>query len=135
MDPDSEEQERLRELFGYGRAGEPVPQVDPSDMKALWSLWEDSRKTHPEGGAMIGMSLMRALCKPGANVAAVNYRANKIEMLRHILPDIMEPLIQDKLEGVLKAASEIPMKWIGATVHHGWTFDPDDFVRRVREAC
>ena len=32
MDQDMEEQERLRELFGFGRAGEPVPQVDPSDM-------------------------------------------------------------------------------------------------------
>ena len=50
------------------------------------------------------------------------------------LPDVMEPLIQEKLEAVLKAAAEIPMEWIGLTVHHGWTFDPEDFVRRVREA-
>ena len=77
---------------------------------------------------------MRGLCKPGANVTAVSYRANKIEMLRHILPDIMDPLIQDKLDAVFKAASEIPMKWIGRRVHQGWPFDPDDFVRRVREA-
>ena len=91
MDQDMEENERIRKLFGYGVAGEPVPQVDPSDLKALWALGEESRKTHSEGGAMIGMSLMQALCKPGANVTAVNYRANKIEMLRHILPDIMEP--------------------------------------------
>jgi len=81
------------------------------------------------------MNLMQALCKPGPNVTAVSYRAGKIEMLRRILPDVMEPLIQEKLDAVLKAASEIPMEWIGATVHHGWTFDPDDFVRRVREAA
>jgi hypothetical protein len=43
MDPDIEEQERLRELFGFGRAGEPVPQVDPSDLKAFWTLYEESR--------------------------------------------------------------------------------------------
>lgn len=135
MDPDMEEQERLSELFGYGRAGEPVPQVDPSDLKALWALGEETGKTHPEGGTIIGMSIMQDLCKPGANLTAVNYRANKIEMLRHILPAIMEPLIQDKLDAVLKAASEIPMVWIGATVYHGWTFDPDDFLRRVREAA
>ena len=135
MDQDMEEQKRLRELFGFGRAGEPVPQVDPSDIKALWAMGEESRKTHPEGGVFIGVEVMRALCKPGANVTAVNYRAVKIEMLRRILPDVMEPLIQEKLDAVLKAASEIPMTWIGATVHHGWTFDPDDFVRRVREAA
>ena len=68
-------------------------------------------------------------------MTAVSYRAGKIEMLRRSLPDLMEPLIQEKLDAVLKAASEIPMKWINATVHHGWTFDPDDFVRRVREAA
>ena len=68
MDPDMEEQERLRELFGYGRAGEPVPQVAPSDLKALWTLYEESRKRNPKGRAMIGRSLMQDLCKPGANV-------------------------------------------------------------------
>ena len=26
------------------------------------------------------------------------------------------------------------MEWISATVHHGWTVDLEDFVRRVREA-
>ena len=134
MDPDMEEQERPRELFGHGRVGEPVSQMVPADMKALWVLLENSRKAHPEGG-LIGRSLKRALCKPGANMTAVRYRANRIEMLRRILPDSMEPLIQDKLDAVLKAASEFPMKWIGATVHHGWTFDPDDFVRRVRDAA
>lgn len=72
-------------------------QVDPSDLKALWAWGEESRKTHPEGAAIIGRSLMQALCKPGANVTALRYRANKIEMLRRILPDIMEPLIQGKI--------------------------------------
>ena len=60
---DRAEEERLIELFGYGRAGEPVPEVDPSDLKALWALGEESRKTHPEGGTMIGMSIMRDLYK------------------------------------------------------------------------
>lgn len=134
MDPDTGEEERLRALFGYGRPGEPVPQVDPADMRTLWNAAEDIKQKHPEGGVLIGKNLMQALCRPGATVTAISYRAGKVEMLRSILPDVMEPLIQEKLDGVLKAASEIPMKWIGATVHHGWTFDPDDFLRRVREA-
>ena|ERR1700680_3993264 len=135
MDADTREQERLRQLFGFGRAGEQVPQVDLADMRALWDLAEDSRRTHPDGRAFIGVYVMRDRCKPGANVPAVSYRVNKIDMLRRVLPDIMEPLIQEKLEAVLKTAAEIPMEWNGATVHHGWTFDPDDFVRRVRGAA
>ena len=112
------------------------PRWTPSDLKALWALYEDSRKTYPKGGVMFGRSLIQDLCKPGANVTAVSYRAGKIEMLRRILPDIMEPLNpRQELDAVLKAASEIPMEWIGTTVHHGWTFDPNDFVRRVLEAA
>jgi hypothetical protein len=65
MDRNMEEQERLRELFGFGRAGELVPQVDPSDLKALWNLGQDTRKTHPDGGVAVGVNLMQALCKPG----------------------------------------------------------------------
>src|SRR6266480_2286315 len=98
MDQDVAEHERLRKLFGYGDAGSPVPQVDPADMRALWDLAEDTKKRHPEGGVMIGRNLMQGLCKPGANVTAVSYRAGKIEMLRLILPDVMEPVIQDKLD-------------------------------------
>jgi hypothetical protein len=133
MDKDAEEEERLRELFGFGRAGEPVPQVDPADMKALWALGQDTKKTHPEGGVAIGVNLMQAHCKPGANVMAVSYRANMIGMLQHLAPDVMDPLMQDKLDAVLATASEIPMEWIGGGVREGWPFDPHDFVRRVRE--
>jgi hypothetical protein len=103
-------------------------------MRKLWNVAADTKQKHPEGGVLIGKNLMQALCRPGANVTAISYQAGKVEMLRSILPDVMEPLIQEKLDEVLKAASEIPMKWIGATVHHGWTLDPDHFLRRVREA-
>jgi hypothetical protein len=119
----------------WGKAGEPVPQVDPSDMKALWKLGEETKKMRPDGGVAIGVNLMEAYCKPGANIGAITYRAGMIGMLQHIAPEVMDPLIKDKLDAVLATASEIPMEWIGTTVHHGWTFDPEDFVRRVREAA
>jgi hypothetical protein len=134
MDQDTVEQERLRELFGYGRAGEPVPVVDPADMKVLWDMGQDLKKRHPEGGAAVGMGVMQSLCKPGANVTAVSYRANMMGMLQHVAPELINPLIQDKLDKVLAAASEIPLEWLGGGVRQGFPFDVDDFVRRVREA-
>ena len=54
-----------------------------------------------------------------------------IGMLQHISPEVMDPPVRDKLDAVLIAASEIPMKWIGEAVHDGWAFDPEDFVRRM----
>jgi hypothetical protein len=98
------------------------------------ALGEETRKRHPEGRVAIGANLMQAHCKPGANVMAISYRASMIGMLQHLDPEVMDPLMRDKLDAVLAAASEIPMEWIGGGVRKGWPFDPDDFVRRVREA-
>jgi hypothetical protein len=135
MDQDIEEHERLRELFGYGRAGEPVPIVDPEDVKAVWELGQESVKGHPQGDVAISVEIFRHACKPGANVPAVTYRMQQIGILQLIRPDMVDPLLQDKPEAVFRAAAEISMEWIGAGVRHGLPFDPDDFVRRVREAA
>jgi hypothetical protein len=43
--------------FWGGKEGEPVPQVDPSDLKALWKLGEDM-KNNPQGRIAIGVNLM-----------------------------------------------------------------------------
>lgn len=136
MDPDMEEQERIREMFGLGRAGEPVPVVDPEDVKAVWEIGQESVKENPQANVAIGVEIFRRACKPGANVPAVTFRAGQIGILRRIQPDVMDPLIQDKPKAVFRAAAEIPMEWLGVgIVRHGLPFDPDDFVRRVREAA
>lgn len=135
MDPDMEEQERIRKMFGIGRAGEPVPQVDPEDVKAVWEIGQESVKENPQGNVAIGLEIFRRACKPGANVPAVTYRTQQIGMLQLIRPDVVDPLLQAKPEAVFRAAAEIPMEWLGVgIVRHGLPFDPDDFVRRVREA-
>src|SRR5689334_11698097 len=133
MDLDLAEQERLREMFGFGRPGEPVPVVDPEDAKAVWEVGQECAKTNPEGNFAIGMEVFRRACKPGANVPAVSYRVQQISMLQLIQPDVIDPLLHDKLEAVFHAAAEIPMEWMGiGTMRRGLPFDPDDFMRPVR---
>jgi hypothetical protein len=132
---DNAEQQRLMDLFGYGRAGEPVPVVDPEDVKVVWEIGQESVKDHPQGNVAIGMEIFRRACKPAANVPAVTYRTGQIGILKLIQPDVIDPLLHDKLEAVFRAAAEIPMEWIGAGGRRGLPFDPDDFVRRVREAA
>src|SRR5690242_17293430 len=91
--------EAMFEKYFGGKAGEQVPQVDPSDMKALWGLGEDTRKRHLEGNVAIGVNLLQAYCKPGSNVMGISYRANMVGMLRHLAPDVMAK----KLDAVLEA--------------------------------
>lgn len=117
-----------------GVPGDPVPQVDPEDIEAVWKLGEDVKKDHPGGGVAIGMAVFEHACTPGANVKAVIYRANQTGILRMVAPEVMEPLIEEKLDAVLRTAATIPMEWIGREVHKGFPFDADDFIRRVSEA-
>src|ERR1700693_4732467 len=115
-----------------GAPGEPVPQVDPEDVKAVWKLGQEVKRDHPDGGVAIGMAIFEHTCKPGAIVKAVIYRTNKIEILRMLASEVMEPLIHDKLDTVFQAAAQIPMEWIGVgVVRQGLPFDFEDFMRRV----
>jgi hypothetical protein len=137
MDSDAQqEHERIRERLGCGRAGEPVPEVDPSDVKAVWDVGQEVKKTHPGCNVGIGVEVFKAHCKPGANIMATTYRANMIAMLQLVTPELVNPLVQDKLDAVFQTAATIPMEWMGVGIpRRGLPFDADEFVRRVREAA
>jgi hypothetical protein len=117
-----------------GQAGQPVPQVDPLDIKAVWQIGKETMESHPGQNVGIGVEFFERACKPGANIPAVTYRAGMIAMFQRVAPELLDPLLQDKLDAVFQATAEIPMEWIGAGVRSGFPFDPDDFLRRVREA-
>jgi hypothetical protein len=120
-------------LFG-GAPGTPVPQVDPRDVKTIWAKQRDIERRHP--GQLCAVAAATYI-KPDANVQAVGYRATMLEMVRHVAPDLLKPwTTEDGLEDVVfRAIAEIPMEWIGEGVRSGWPFDPDEFLRRVREAA
>ena|SRR5207247_1890550 len=65
--------EEVTALFG-GKPGEPVPQVDPDDLKAVWEINHEVQTSHP-GERVTGISVLEHACKPGADVKAVAYRA------------------------------------------------------------
>lgn len=74
---DAEALAKLHAMVSDGR-GEPVPQVDPEDVKAVWKLGQEVKQDHPGGGVAIGMAIFEHTCKPGAIVKAAIYRTNKI---------------------------------------------------------
>jgi len=129
--------EHERPSFG-GEPGEPVPQVDPEDVKALWGVSMEVQRAHPGEPVGIDVSVFEHACKPGANVQAVYYRTAKLEMLRHVAPQLLEPWTKkDQLDdAVFRAVAQVPMEWVGVgIVHKGLAFDIEDFMRRVREAA
>jgi hypothetical protein len=137
MVPDfREEHERVRERFGCGRAGEPVPEVDPSDVKAVWASGQHVKKAHPEGNVAIGVgtfqSPLHARSKhhrnrvPGGddwNASAYYARISK-----SFGPGQVGRNVSDSRNDL--------MEWMGVgNVRRGFPFDADDFIRRVREAA
>ena len=67
----------------------------------------DEGKTRPAGLA-------------GYGIVDTKVRRRRVSCLhRTVAPEVMEPLIKDKLDAVLHTAATIPMKWIGMGVHKG----------------
>ena len=73
------------EFFG-GAPGEPVPEVGPEDVRAVWKLGlgKSMESGHPGGQRAIGVEVCRAACNPGADISAVCYRGMMLGLVtRH----------------------------------------------------
>jgi len=137
MDQDMEEHERIRKLFGFGGAGEPVPTVDPEDVKAVWELFSDFEREHPGRPGAVGIEIFKRACSPGADIQAIIYRTQMMWVVRHASPEALAPWTKDDRldDAVFRAIAETPMEWMGVGVpRQGLPFDADDFIRRLREA-
>jgi hypothetical protein len=118
--------------FG-GEPGQPVPQVDPGDLKAAWKLFQDCGAN---GAVGTGVDLLRQICKPGADMAAIGYRAAMLNLLTRVAPERLEPWCKDGRldDGVLRAAARVQLEWMGVGItRQGWPFDVEEFVRLCGE--
>ncbi len=119
-----------------GKPGEPVPEVDPDDLKTIWEMSRDLEASHPGQHGAIGIGLIRQACKPGANVEATFYRASLLSLTKHFAPEQWAGLAKDGQidDAVFRAAAQTPMEWMGVgVVREGLPFDFDEFMRRARE--
>ena len=119
-------------MFG-DKPGEPVPQVDPEDFRAVWRYFKDSRLRSGQASQQVPTFFGRS--------------ANPVRTLRHSVTAMMlsvmirhtqELLAPWNREGelddaVFSAAAATPIGWIGVgTEHQGLPFDVEDFMRRIR---
>jgi hypothetical protein len=119
--------------FG-GNPDEQVPRVDPDDLKTVWQFRQGSLQ-RSEWPVATGADFLRQLCKPGADVKALGYRAMMLSLLIQHAQEQLAPWNTDgKLDdNVFRAAAEIPMQWIGVGIERlGLPFDVEDFMRRLR---
>jgi hypothetical protein len=121
--------------FG-GQPGTPVPEVDPADIKIVYSADCELQARHPGQTVAIGREVFKHICSPGANLPAVSCRTATIQLLEMILLDLLSEWRKGSQmdERVFLAAASIPLEWqkVGV-VRHGLPFDVEAFMRRVRE--
>ena len=137
------------EFFG-GVPGEPVAQVDPEDVRAVWKLGlgRSMESGHSGGQRAIGVEVCRAACKPGADISAVCYRGMMLGLVTRHAQEQLAPWVNqaevnqaevnqgEMDDAIFRAIAEVPMEWMGVgIVRHGPPFDFEDFIRRVREAA
>lgn len=118
-----------------GNPGEPVPEVDPDDLKTFWQQICDLQATYPGRHVAIGLDLMKTMLKPGANADAVFYRTSMIWALNQFAQAQLAPWVKDEqiADAVFRTMATIPMEWIGHTERESLPFDVEDFFRRLRE--
>lgn len=117
--------------FG-GEPGEPVPAVDPEDVKSVWQIGRDVQANRPGQQVAVGVDTMKQACKPGANIKAVWYRASLLWLMTQIAPERLERFMREGQlnDSVFLAAAKVPAEWMGVgIVREGPPFEFNEFFR------
>ncbi|MFY9672915.1 MAG: hypothetical protein WAK13_00610 [Terriglobales bacterium] len=121
-------------VFG-GNPGEPVPEVDPEDLKVLWLKQQELQARHPGQQMAIGMDLVQRICKPGADIPAIGYRVSMLWLLSQIAPVQFATFMRDGqlIDTAFRAAATVPVKWVGEGITDQSPFDVGEFLRLCSE--
>jgi hypothetical protein len=135
---DNELEPDRQAAFG-GKPGEPVPEVDPDDIKAVRREYQDMQKRHPGDCVAITMRVLGTVCRPGADMQAVCYRQTQLSMIE-ILADKLKVIPAETMaalrtngdfnDAAFRAMAKVPMQWAEVgVVRAGLPFDFDEFLR------
>ena len=119
-----------------GNPGEPVPEVDPDDVKAVWQLQREVQERHPGKLVAVAGTRISSVCRPGADMQAVGYRVALLNVFIHVCEegDFMPPLLRDGNvpDSVFREVAQMKAEWIGSDVREGFPFDADALLQIAR---
>jgi hypothetical protein len=106
----------------------PIPIVDPADIKALWQQSKDLEAQPRQPGSMLIINRKAVACSSGADIASVVYRLGMLELANTAMGLNFPVTLNGKpTDAVFKAFATIPMLGI----HEGGSNTPR-FAERVR---
>lgn len=120
--------------FG-GMPGEPVPQVNPEDLKILWRTQQELQARHPGLQAVAGRDLAQRICTEGAATDAVGYRMSLLWLLSQIASAQFAAFLKngEPIDAAFRAAANVPAEWMGEGITQQAPFDVDEFLRLCGE--
>jgi hypothetical protein len=110
-----------------GSADDLVPSVDPADLRSVLDIL---RTSNPK--AATGMGALARICRPGADLRAVWYRAAMLSLPS--VAALFSRWIDDGKfdDAVLRVGARFPMKKLRVSiVHQGFPFEVEEFVRQI----
>ena len=135
--PDEKMPEELRnrileQMPWLNNPNNPIPIVDPADIKALWQQSKDLEAQPREPGSMLMINRKAAACNPGADIASVVYRLGMPQLANTAL-GLNFPVTQDgkPTDAVFKAFATIPMQGIPEGRSNTPRFDLFELVKMI----
>ena len=127
-----EELERLSKMDPkemFGKPGEPVPEVDPQDVKHAWEWTRDNPGKQSGFGVLLAV-----LDKIPDNPMAVGVRAAMLSLMQHFAAEQLATFTKDGQldEVVFYAAAKVPMVWLLDESRQGPPFDMEEFIRLAK---
>jgi hypothetical protein len=122
--------------FG-GKPGEPVPEVDVDDIKAVAQGCDAILRDAPGEQIGIGFEVIEQFCKPGADARSVMYRHGQLSLLKlmaqhKLIPeDTANKFITDNgfTDAAFRAMAGIPIQWMEVgVVRDSPPYDFDEFL-------
>jgi hypothetical protein len=106
----------------------PVPTVDPADLRRVWELQEKFQASHPGLQCVVDG---RGACDPGVDFQAIGFRLGMLGLMRKIHAWPPNTRLPDAL---FKALAIIPMTGMAPGVpQQKLPFDLDELLRLVQE--
>jgi hypothetical protein len=128
----------------FGQPGQPVPSVDPNDLKTVFEFFHETATQSQGGQTGVSVEIFQRLCKPGADISAVTYRAMMLGSLTNPkLPEEFSRFWKEQLapwttDGhfdtvIYREFAQLPMEWMGlGVIRQGFPFDAELLLRRLR---
>jgi hypothetical protein len=122
----------LEQMPWLNNPNNPIPIVDPADIKALWQQSKDLEAQPREPGSMLMINRKATACNPGADIASVVYRLGMLQLANTAL-GLNFPVTQDgkPTDAVFKAFATIPMQGIPEGRSNTPRFDLFELVKMI----